>query len=335
MNLLIDSLGFAAKGFIVFVTVVVTAAVLFALARRRRGAQPELEVLALHERYDFLRDSLLAGTADKDGLKALNKARKARHKTPPAKRGSVYVLDFDGDILATAVANLREEITAIVQAAASGDEVVLRLESPGGAVSHYGLAAAQLARLKDRGVKLTVCVDRVAASGGYMMACVADRVVAAPFAILGSIGVVTQIPNVRKLLEKHDVHVEEMTAGEFKRTVTVFGEVTDKGRQKLQEQLDETHELFKSFVKTHRPSLDIDQVATGEYWLARRAEELGLVDALSTSDDYLLARAANADLYQVRYKPAHPWRQRLGQTAAEVVDRVAVGLLSRARGLDR
>lgn len=335
MSLLFDTLGFAAKGFVVFVTVAATVAAVFALARRRRDGQPRLEVLALNERFESLRESLLFATADDEGRKALKKAHKARHKAPPAKRAKVFVLDFDGDILATAVMSLREEVSAVVQAAAKGDEVVLRLESPGGAVSHYGLAAAQLARLKERGLRLTVCVDRVAASGGYMMACVAERVVAAPFAILGSIGVVTQIPNVRKLLEKHDVHVEEMTAGEFKRTVTVFGEVTDKGREKLQAQLDETHELFKDFVKTHRPSLDIDQVATGEYWLARRAAELGLVDALSTSDDYLLARAADAELYQVRFKPAHPWRQRLGQSVAEVVDRVVLGLLSRARGLDR
>jgi serine protease SohB len=175
----------------------------------------------------------------------------------------------------------------------------------------------------------------VAASGGYMMACVADRVVAAPFAIIGSIGVIAQIPNVRKLLEKHDVHVEEVTAGEFKRTITVFGEVTDKGRAKLKEQLEETHVLFKDFVKANRPSLDIDAVATGEYWLARRALQLGLVDQLSTSDDYLLARAKDANVYQVHFKPVQPWRERFGQAASAVADRVVLGLLSRARSLER
>lgn len=334
MDLLWDTLGFAAKGFIIFLTVAATAGVVFALARRRRIARPSLEVLPMHQRYQGLADSLRVATLDKKGRKALGQARKQEAAAPPKKKPAVYVLDFDGDLLATNVVSLREEVTAVAQVAGPDDEVVVRLESPGGAVPHYGLAAAQLARLKDRKLKLTVCIDRVAASGGYMMACVADRIVAAPFAIIGSIGVVAQIPNVRKLLEKHDVHVEEMTAGEFKRTITVFGEVTEKGRAKLKEQLEETHALFKDFVKTNRPSLDVEKVSTGEYWLARRAAELGLVDALSTSDDYLMARAKDAFVYQVRFKPAHPWRQRLGQAAADAVDRVLVGVLSRARSLE-
>ncbi|MEW6431554.1 MAG: protease SohB [Myxococcota bacterium] len=334
MDLLWDTLGFAAKGFIVFLTVAATAGVVFAVARRRRGALPSLEVLPMHQRYQGLADSLRVATLDRKGQKALAQARKQEARAAPKKKPAVYVLDFDGDLLATNVVALREEVTAVAQVAGPDDEVVVRLESPGGAVPHYGLAAAQLARLKERKVKLTVCIDRVAASGGYMMACVADRIVAAPFAIIGSIGVVAQIPNVRKLLEKHDVHVEEMTAGEFKRTITVFGEVTEKGRAKLKEQLEETHALFKDFVKANRPSLDVEKVSTGEYWLARRAAQLGLVDALSTSDDYLMARAKDAFVYQVRFKPAHPWRQRLGQAVADAVDRVLLGVLSRARSLE-
>jgi len=333
MEILHDTLSFAAKGFVIFLVVVLTAAVVAAIVRRRRVALPRLEVTLLNERLEALGDALRVVTLDKAEKKALRAQRKAEAKAP-AKKPSVYVLDFDGDLLATNVANLREEVTAVTQAAKPGDEVVVRLESPGGAVPHYGLAASQVKRLKDQKLKVTVCIDRVAASGGYMMACVADRVVAAPFAIIGSIGVIAQIPNVRKLLEKHDVHVEEVTAGEFKRTITVFGEVTDKGRAKLKEQLEETHVLFKDFVKANRPSLDVDAVSTGEYWLARRAKDLGLVDELSTSDDYLVARARDAHVYQVRFKPAQPWRQRLGQAASEVADRVVLGLLSRARSLE-
>lgn len=334
MEMLHETLGFAAKGFLVFLTVVLTTAVVVALVRRRRLALPRLEVMPLNDRFEALGDALRVVTFDKAQRKALRKERKQAAKAP-AKKPSVYVLDFDGDIVASAVVSLREEVTAVTQAAAPGDEVVVRLESPGGAVPHYGLAAAQLARLKDSKLKLTVCIDRMAASGGYMMACVADRVVAAPFAIIGSIGVIAQIPNVRKLLEKHDVHVEEVTAGEFKRTITVFGEVTDKGRAKLKEQLEETHVLFKDFVKANRPALDIDAVSTGEYWLARRAMALGLVDQLSTSDDYLLARAKDANVYQVHFKPVQPWRERLGQAASAVADRVLLGLLSRTRSLER
>lgn len=334
MSFLLDTLGFAARGFIVFLTVTASAAAVIVLARRRAAA-PSLEVTPLHDRFDDLRDALRAATTDGAGRKVLHRERKARRKAPVTAGRRVFVLDFEGDILASAVASLREEVTAILQTAAKGDEVVLRLESPGGAVAHYGLAASQLARLRAHGLTLTVCVDRVAASGGYMMACVGQRIVAAPFAILGSIGVVTQIPNVRKLLERHDVHVEEVTAGEYKRTVTVFGEVTEKGRQKLREQLDETHDHFKDFVHTHRPSLDLARVATGEHWLGTRALALGLVDELATSDDVLLARAAEAKVYRVRYRPEANWRQRLGGAAAEVVDRVVLTLLGRARSVER
>lgn len=331
MELFQETLGFAAKGFIVFLTVVLTVAVVVSLTRRRRGHLPRLEVKKLNARFEALADALRHNIWERKELKALAKSRK-KDKENPA-RPHIYVLDFDGDILATGVTSLREEISAITSVARAEDEVVVRLESPGGGVPHYGLAAAQLARLKAKKVKLTVCIDRVAASGGYMMACVADRIVAAPFAIIGSIGVVAQVPNLHRLLKKHDVDFEEMTAGEFKRTVSIFGEITEKGRQKFVDQLDETHGLFKDFVKTQRPSLDVDKVATGEYWLGTKSLELGLVDALSTSDDYLMTRVKDADVYQVSFKPEQSWRRRLGGASAEVVERTVMTLLSRIQSL--
>lgn len=331
MELLQETLGFAAKGFIVFLTAVATVAVIMALTRRRRGARPRLDVKPLNARFEALGDALRLGVLERKAFKALLRTRKKAKNA--AERPHVYVLDFEGDLLATGVTSLREEITAIAAVAKPEDEVVVRLESPGGAVSHYGLAAAQLTRLREKKVKLTVCIDRMAASGGYMMACVADRIVAAPFAIIGSIGVVAQVPNVHRLLKKHDVDFEEMTAGEFKRTVSFFGEITEKGRQKFVDQLDETHMLFKQFVKAQRPALDVDKVATGEYWLAKRALELGLVDQLSTSDDYLLGRVQDANVYQVSFKPERSWRNRLGRASAEVVERTVMTLLSRLQSL--
>ena len=112
-------------------------------------------------------------------------------------------------------------------------------------------------------IGMNATFDKVAASGGYMMACIGDRILSAPFAVLGSIGVVAQIPNLHRLLKKHDVDYEVLTAGEYKRTLTVFGENTDKGRQKFQEDLELTHVLFKDFVSRYRPQLDIDQVLGG------------------------------------------------------------------------
>lgn len=333
MELLHDTLGFAAKGFVVFLTIVATVGVIIMLSRRRRLGLPRLEVKPLNARFEALGDALRHSVLERKQLKALSKERKREKKAPPPDKKHVYVLDFDGDLLATGVVSLREEINAITAVARPEDEVVVRLESPGGGVPHYGLAAAQLARLREKKVKLTVCVDRVAASGGYMMACVADRIVAAPFAIIGSIGVVAQVPNLNRLLKKHDVDFEEMTAGEYKRTVSLFGEITEKGRQKFSEQLEETHVLFKDFVKSQRPGLDVAKVATGEYWLAKRALELGLVDQLSTSDDYLLSRVADAQLYQVRFRPEENWRRRIGNASAEILERTVVNVLSRMQSL--
>lgn len=335
METLSELLGFAGKAFIIFVTTVAISAVFFALARRRRlGSNARLDVKPLHQRFEALGDALRNGVLDRGALRALKRERKQQHaKEKSSDKPNVYVLDFEGDILASTVTSLRDEVSALVAVAKPGDEVVVRLESPGGGVPHYGLAAAQLVRLKERKLKVTVCVDRVAASGGYMMACVADKIVAAPFSIVGSIGVVAQVPNFHRLLKKHDVDYQEMTAGEFKRTVSVFGEITEKGKEKFTEQLEETHALFKDFVKAQRPSLDVAKVATGEYWLGTRAKELGLVDQLGTSDDYLMDRAVGSHVYQVKFTPEGGWRRRLGAVGGELIERAVMAVLTRLRTL--
>jgi serine protease SohB len=231
------------------------------------------------------------------------------------------VLDFHGDIRASRVAGLREEVTAILTLATPADEVVLRLQNPGGTVNDQGFAASQLMRLRRRGVPLTVCVDTVAASGGYLMACVANRIVAAPFAVIGSIGVVAQIPNFHRLLDRAGIDFEQFTGGQFKRTVTMFGENTEADRAKLTEQIHETHDLFKDFVAEHRPQLDVAAVATGEYWYGKKALELNLVDALATSDDYLLAARERADLFEVSYSIPLSAARRLAEAARSALDR--------------
>lgn len=219
--------------------------------------------------------------------KAKNKVNdKTDPKTDDNK--SVFVLDFDGDIKASAVAHLREEISVIVSSAKAGDEVVIRLESGGGQVNAYGLAAAQLVRIKDAGLILTVCVDKISASGGYMMACVADKIIASDFAVIGSVGVVSQLPNFHELLKKHNIGYEMFTAGEYKRTVTIFGENDDEDRAKHQADIERIHELFKTFVKKHRPKLDVEKIATGEIWFGQDALDLGLIDEIGTSDGYVL-----------------------------------------------
>lgn len=239
------------------------------------------------------------------------------------ERPRVYLLRFTGDIRASSVDSLREEVTAILTLARpEQDRVIVCLESPGGLVPSYGLAASQLARLRDKGLDLTVAVDRVAASGGYMMAAVANRIVAAPFAVLGSIGVVAQIPNLHRWLERHDIDVELLTAGEHKRTLTVLGENTDEGRRKFREQLDEAHGQFKTFLSRYRPSLDLDKVATGEHWYGEQAHELGLADELRTSDDLLLETSREADLFEITYTRQQRLSRRITLAMESIVERV-------------
>ena len=319
MDILHDALGFAARAFVVFATIAAILLFFATLVRRLRPDRAALRVKPLNRRIEALADAL---RAEISGKKELRKLLKRRRKLEREVRGrpNVFVLDFKGDLFATAVRSLREEVSAISTVAGKDDEVVVRLESAGGAVPHYGLAAAQLMRLRDRAIHVTVCIDRIAASGGYMMACVADRIVAAPFAIIGSIGVVAQVPNFHRLLKKHDVDFQEMTAGEFKRTVSIFGEITERGRNKFQEELEDTHHLFKEFVKANRPQLDVEKVATGEHWLARRGLDLGLVDQLHTSDEYLMTRATEANLYKVAFERPASLRERLGRSVARMLE---------------
>ena len=267
--------------------------------------------------------------AEKAKAKALKVQRKKGEDRESERKPSLYVLHFKGDISASETAALREEISAIVQVAKPNDEVLLCLESPGGVVHGYGLAASQLMRLKQHNIKLTVAVDKVAASGGYMMACVADKIVSAPFAIIGSIGVVAQIPNIHRLLKKHDVDVDVMTAGEYKRTMTMLGENTEKGKQKFQQELEETHQLFKQFVSQNRPHLDVEQVATGEHWFGQQALNLNLVDEIMTSDDLLLQAMKEKQLIGVKYVVKKSLLQKVGKQAEESADNIALRWLKK------
>lgn len=271
-----------------------------------------------HDLGKAIKRELLHKTELKKLLKELKKAEKEAFKSTESKKDRIFVLDFIGDMKASAVDALREEVTAILQVAQKKDEVVIRLESPGGVVHGYGLAASQVHRIKEQGIPLTICVDKVAASGGYMMACIATKIIAAPFAIIGSIGVIAQLPNFHKLLKKNNIDFEQVMAGEYKRTLTVFGENTKEAREKFQLEIDAVHQQFKKHIALNRPSLDIDKVATGEHWLAIEAKDLHLVDALQTSDDYLLKASKNADIYHIKY--AH--KKKLGEKLAEMVQLV-------------
>jgi serine protease SohB len=328
---------FGGKAVVLVVAIAIILVVFFALLSRARQSKTLLSVENLNDKFEDMAEALNASILDGKTLKLERKKQKKRAKSEkkaaPKDQPTVYVLDFEGDIRASHLEHLREEITSILTVARPGkDEVVVRLESPGGMVHSYGLAAAQLVRLRSAGLQLTVCVDKIAASGGYMMACTADRILAAPFAIIGSIGVVAQVPNFHRLLKKHDVDFEEVTAGEFKRTVSLFGEITDKGKRKFLEQIEDTHGLFKDFVHAYRPQLDLDQVATGEYWFGERAKQLRLVDEITSSDDYLFRRRNEVRIFKIEVTAHKKWSEKLAENIAAVFEKTLEHTLSKSQG---
>ena len=306
---------------IVLAIVIVMAA---GAAAGRKATQDHLEVENLNKKYhktaSALRSSVMKRNEKKKQEKLDKKQQKAEEKR--ASRPRSFVIDFKGDLKASAVSSLREEVSAVLDVATPDDEVVVRLENHGGLVHEHGLAASQLARIRDRDIPLVVCVDKVAASGGYLMACVASKIYAAPFAILGSIGVLAQIPNFNRLLDSHGVDFEQITAGKYKRTVTMFGKNTDADRAKLKEELEDVHTLFKAAVSRYRKELDLDTVATGEHWYGTRALELVLADEILTSDELLLQRAAERDVYHVSYKIKQPLQKRIMSNVDGALEKV-------------
>ncbi|EKK5269397.1 protease SohB [Cronobacter dublinensis] len=336
MNLFAEYGLFLAKIVTVVVAIAIVITLIANLTQRKKAQRGELRVTRLGEEYKEMKEEVAAALLDphqhkqwhknqkkknKQEAKAA-KARAKRGEAAPAGKPTLYVLDFKGSMDAHEVSALREEVTAVLAVAKPQDEVLLRLESPGGVVHGYGLAASQLQRLRERQIPLTVAVDKVAASGGYMMACVANNIVAAPFAIIGSIGVVAQIPNFNRLLKRNDIDIELHTAGQYKRTLTLLGENTEEGREKFREDLNETHQLFKEFVHSMRPSLDIDAVATGEHWYGVQAQEKGLVDEISTSDDLIIARMQERDVVSLRYMQRKRLMDRFTGSAAQSLDRL-------------
>lgn len=315
---------FVLKAAIIVFSVMLVVGVISQAAQRQKGRKGELIVDRLS---DDLRDGvhrLKLDLLDKKSRKKHQKELKRKHKAEQRgeARKRIFVIDFKGSIDAHEVDALRREVNAVVAVAEPGEQVMVRLESPGGVVHGYGLGASQLQRLRDAQLELVVSVDKVAASGGYMMAAVANHIQAAPFAIIGSIGVLAQLPNFHRWLKKHDVDFEQVTAGEYKRTLTMFGENTEEGRHKFKQDLENIHEQFKQHIRNYRPDLNFEKVATGEYWTAQEAKEYGLVDSLITSDAWLLERRESHDMFLVRYVVKKNLGERVGRNVSAVLHAV-------------
>ena len=330
MEYLIQYGLFLAKVVTIVVALVFVLLVLVSVSARQKrdDRHGHIKISKLNDQLDDMLHEVQRAVLDKTAYKAEMKKRKQRHKleqqgqknqaetrqdAPARQKKRIYILDFKGDTAASAVESLREEITAVLSMATTADEVILRLESPGGMVHAYGLASSQLMRIKDRKIPLVICVDKVAASGGYMMACLADRLIAAPFAIIGSIGVLVQMPNFHRILKRHDIDYETITAGEFKTTLSTFGEITQKGRDKVKDDIEDVHQIFKKWVKEHRPSVDIDKIATGETWLGTQAKDRYMVDEIRTSDEVIVRASGEADVFAVSYELRQTLQSRLSQ----------------------
>lgn len=363
MEFLAEYGAFLLKTLTIVVSIIILVAGIAAVGgKQKQNSDGQITINKVNDDLNEYKETLESSLFEKEELKALEKARakadkeKAKAEKAKAKalakknnksgsqndanlasaeettekepKKRVFVLDFDGDIKASAADLMREEITAVLTMARKQDEIVVRLESGGGMVHSYGLASSQLQRIKDKGIPLTICIDMVAASGGYMMACIADKIVAAPFAIVGSIGVVAQLPNFHRLLKKNDVDFEMFTAGEYKRTVTMFGENTDKAKDKFREDLEETHVLFKNHVSRFRPSVNIDEVATGDTWYGQEALNNNLIDQLGTSDDYLVNACAEADVFEVTYEFKKSLQEKLGLAVQMGIEKAATRFLT-------
>jgi len=311
---LISNYGlFLLKTITIVISIIVVISVI--VNSKKSTTTGSLEVQSINKDLDSLEEGIKKSILSKKEYKKFAKSKKKNSKKSNNK---LFVIDFKGNIKASEIVSLRREISGILLSYNKGDEVLLRLENSGGTVHEHGLAASQLKRIRDKNIPLTICVDKVAASGGYMMACVANKIVASPFAIIGSIGVIAQVPNFNRLLKNKGVDFEQQTAGDYKRTVTMFGKNTDKDRKKLKEQLEDIHILFKDFIKKNRKNLDVDKVSTGEYWYGKDALDLKLIDKILTSDEYIISLKDSFQIIQIKYKPAKSISDKLSKLSSNL-----------------
>lgn len=327
MEFLADYGLFLLKAVTIVVAIGLVVGLIASAGQKQKSNLPKL--INLNKKLSKVKEHFEDQTIDKKVLKKKRKESKKEEKSEKADKPICYVMDFHGDIKASQVEQFKHDVTALISLEQDIDEVIVRLESGGGMVHQYGYAAAQIERLRAKGIRVTVCVDRVAASGGYMMACVADQVVAAPFAVLGSIGVIAQVPNVHRLLKKNDIDFEVHTAGEYKRTLTVFGENTDKAREKFKDDLNEVHVMFKEFVSKYRPELDVVKVANGDVWYGNQAKEMGLIDRIETSDGYLLESSLTKTLIQIKHEPKKTVAKKLGLGAQAALEKAGENLIEK------
>ena len=222
-------------------------------------------------------------------------------------KSNLYYLEFEGDIQASEAAKLKQEILVCLQVAKPTDVFLILVESSGGSVSNYGDLYSVMEMIKKRGHTLWVAIDRVAASGGYLISLPADKIFATPFALIGSIGVLSEVPNFGGLLDKYGVKMEEYTAGERKMNISMFRENGEEQKEHHRKKLGKIHELFKAQLVKYRGGLiekkgvDIGELMEGDFWMGENAFELGLVDELKSSVEILLDEKDHFNILKVNY----------------------------------
>ncbi len=316
------------------IAILVTALGISLITQKNKKSSGRIHIRNLNQKFEKTACHLHQAIYNKATHKNYLKQRKVKYKEQEKhphhdQQPNLFILEFHGDIKASATENLRREVDAILTVAQKHDKVLLRLHSGGGTVHGYGFGAAQCQRLSDFGLELIVAVDKVAASGGYLMAATADKIIAAPFALIGSIGVLLQLPNFHNFLKHHHIDFEMITAGQFKRTLTIFGENSDQGRTKMKHELEAIHHTFKAFIQLHRKNVDVERAATGEVWLASAAKELGLIDELITSDDFILKQRNHYRLLEIKYKSKKNWPSKLSEAGANIMISAWEAVLSR------
>ncbi|MDP3296608.1 MAG: signal peptide peptidase SppA [Thermodesulfovibrionia bacterium] len=164
--------------------------------------------------------------------------------------------------------------------------VVIRIDSPGGAVAPAQEIYKEIVKLKKE-KKVVASMGSVAASGGYYIACPADKIVANPGTLTGSIGVIMEIPNIEGLMKKIGVETKVIKSGKHKDIASMFKSMTEEERKILQSVLDDVHDQFIRAVSEGRNMKyeNIKELADGRIFTGKKAKELGLVDTLGNLDD--------------------------------------------------
>ncbi|KZX82185.1 hypothetical protein A3715_00045, partial [Oleiphilus sp. HI0009] len=296
----------------------------------KKNSDGRIIVKSLNEEYQEIQDALLKFKP----LKPIKSSSIRKFKASPNKQ-SIFVLDFKGDKTASSVGSLSKEVSAILSVAKPNDEVFLRLESPGGTITGYGLASQQLIRLREAGIRLVVSVDEIATSGGYMMAAVGDRIIASPTSMLGSIGVIMEVPNFYNLLDRAGVQFHQFTAGKHKRLVSMTNKIGDAAKDQINQDLEKSHELFKNHVHTYRNSVNLESVSHGDVWSAKYCLDNKLVDDLMTSEAYLFDRASRANIFHISWDVERSFSDKLSSFAAQAsintLDKVALHYGSKSK----